>query len=1161
MANVNGGGVMISDSNSQITLTSNSIAHNSAVSSGGGMYVYQSNSQIVMTTNVFDSNTAMSYAGGAVYLYKGNNDIHMYNNQITNNEAKYFGGGMFVDSSNTDIRITGCTFAGNEGTYGGAVSIGLLNTDMSIHDTVFSRNEAVVAGAVHINQINSHISFRNVQFVDNVASQGNGGAMLINEFNSFIQILNGTFVGNVAVFSGGAICVSSFNSDVSILSSRFITNVAQEGGGLSLATKTYNVWLESLLFERNSVSTNGGGILINYKTNSVVMRQLTFLRNTAAYSGGGVYIDTLNVLISFHSCIFQGNIGAISGGGVLISQSNKDISMTQCLFNENLAGAGGGVFMAVENVDIRIDSSSFDSNNASEGNAGALFSGSSNVFTITRCNFTSNRALRGSGSVIYSDRSSSIYLSQSTFRSNSASMFGAIVLFVDHSNVIISKCDFFDNKANNGSCIYVTNSKDLELMDCNFNGNSASGSGGSVYVESVHGIVMRNIQMRNNVAADDGGSIFIENTENVIVTNSRISDSVSGLSGGAVYMNGVSSASLEGCSFDRNRARDRGGSVCIVKSVSVGVRTSKFSLSSSNYGSAIYIGKTGNSSVFQSIFQNNNASSSGTVYWVSSQMSEPVGLLSTCTWNGNNASYGKDYSTSSYRLKSPVQIFVSRDSSSFFLPPIEVTVLNYYDQQVLSNDIVTIFVSLSHWEICTPSALKGALSMPIISNKAVFDTLTVSCVPQGRIDLNFTTSTDGVSLLPSITSVYFPTFSPTAVPTSQPSLKQSVVIVQSDGSSSSTSIPNSAIISLSVLLPVFVLLVLLSLCWICVFSPKAVEKRRKKERLAMLPLHRILVGNHQHSSPVNNDMLLHLLRSHPEYADQRDYDGRSALDIIFAHNDARGVSSDVIYILLVRALEIDEDEEEMNPLTAITADSIWHTAIQRNDDNTVIAVEKVLHRDHAAVPRNDNTHSNNNSNSHSITVKLVALKFMRDKNQFEKETNARRTGDFDVKYVLPLLDTFDGDSDIVENRDFREDAIIKGFEEYPYCIVMEAATQDLKRLIDHENIAGMGIDDIRQMMRQLSCCLDHIHKKGLVHGDIKPLNILQKGTLLTLTDLDASSNIATDAVVMAGSKMSSGYLPPEMFWSDEEGVVRVRSAYGDGSEYSPVPAHPSQDMW
>eukprot|EP00607_Mallomonas_marina_P010574 CAMPEP_0182422392 /NCGR_PEP_ID=MMETSP1167-20130531/8069_1 /TAXON_ID=2988 /ORGANISM="Mallomonas Sp, Strain CCMP3275" /LENGTH=705 /DNA_ID=CAMNT_0024600411 /DNA_START=348 /DNA_END=2465 /DNA_ORIENTATION=- len=192
----------------------------------------------------------------------------------------------------------------------------------------------------------------------------------------------------------------------------------------------------------------------------------------------------------------------------------------------------------------------------------------------------------------------------------------------------------------------------------------------------------------------------------------------------------------------------------------------------------------------------------------------------------------------------------------------------------------------------------------------------------------------------------------------------------------------------------------------------------------------------------------------------------------------------------------------------------------------------------------------------------VALKFMRNRDQFIKEVQTRQNGGFDMKYILPILSTYDGESEEEEELLFRVDAVLKGFHLYPFCIVMEAALQSLKRVIDHEHIMSMDIDEVKRMTKQLTAGLNHIHEKGVIHGDIKPLNILQVNHHLKLTDLDAAASVKNEETV--GNKYSSAYVPPEMLWIDLDGTVAVRSVenhYNGSAPYDLLVAHPSQDMW
>ena len=115
----------------------------------------------------------------------------------------------------------------------------------------------------------------------------------------------------------------------------------------------------------------------------------------------------------------------------------------------------------------------------------------------------------------------------------------------------------------------------------------------------------------------------------------------------------------------------------------------------------------------------------------------------------------------------------------------------------------------------------------------------------------------------------------------------------------------------------------------------------------------------------------------------------------------------------------------------------------------------------------------------------VVLKFMRYRDHFLREVSTRVKGNFDKKYVLPVLKWYDGDSDSPDDVAFFHDAESKGYEEYHYCVVMEAATCNLKQVIDQQLIAANDWVQLKQLSLQLTQCLAHLHDKGVVHGDLK----------------------------------------------------------------------------
>lgn len=225
-------------------------------------------------------------------------------------------------------------------------------------------------------------------------------------------------------------------------------------------------------------------------------------------------------------------------------------------------------------------------------------------------------------------------------------------------------------------------------------------------------------------------------------------------------------------------------------------------------------------------------------------------------------------------------------------------------------------------------------------------------------------------------------------------------------------------------------------------------------------------------------------------------------------------------------------------------------------------------------------HNTKSWNSNGSSDKDVCLKFMRNREQFANELETRKRCALDSDYVISILSDYDSDA-CGENEltaIFRRGAIAQGLANYPYCIVMNRAEQSLKRIIDHSHIVGEDWDAIKTMFKQVVNCVDHMHSRKLIHGDLKPMNIMRAAGKMILIDLDASTRFTTDPneePTYAGSKFSSAYSPPELICIGDDGNATVRvppppvSATPSGKtaparkqvSYDLVKASPSLDCW
>ena len=117
-----------------------------------------------------------------------------------------------------------------------------------------------------------------------------------------------------------------------------------------------------------------------------------------------------------------------------------------------------------------------------------------------------------------------------------------------------------------------------------------------------------------------------------------------------------------------------------------------------------------------------------------------------------------------------------------------------------------------------------------------------------------------------------------------------------------------------------------------------------------------------------------------------------------------------------------------------------------------------------------------------------------------------------------------------------------------------------------------------QVLKRMAQALKHMHQDAhRIHCDCKPLNVVRAhdgngGSSWKLIDFDATVPVGG----YAGSKSSTGYVPPELLTKSEDGSIHVRayrevptgasSAGGQAAvlrdgKYDLLPAHPTFDVW
>ena len=143
----------------------------------------------------------------------------------------------------------------------------------------------------------------------------------------------------------------------------------------------------------------------------------------------------------------------------------------------------------------------------------------------------------------------------------------------------------------------------------------------------------------------------------------------------------------------------------------------------------------------------------------------------------------------------------------------------------------------------------------------------------------------------------------------------------------------------------------------------------------------------------------------------------------------------------------------------------------------------------------------------------VALKLMRRKDQFNRELAAREC-EFDPEYVMDVLRTHPSDeqrcgwpevaADIV--ADPISGTLKKADAEKFFILVMPLADRNLFVALKQERWAGKNMEEVRHVFIQLVKCVDHMHERGALHADIKPLNIVRSAGRWKLIGNPSSSH-------------------------------------------------------
>jgi len=168
----------------------------------------------------------------------------------------------------------------------------------------------------------------------------------------------------------------------------------------------------------------------------------------------------------------------------------------------------------------------------------------------------------------------------------------------------------------------------------------------------------------------------------------------------------------------------------------------------------------------------------------------------------------------------------------------------------------------------------------------------------------------------------------------------------------------------------------------------------------------------------------------------------------------------------------------------------------------------------------------------------VALKIVAKRSHFETELQMRLTkkpgSGVDIS---PELNRFD-EAHTMQLRRYHDE--VNELGESIMCFVMPKGERSLDDIIRAERVAGHDIRLIQHFAEGIAKALLHLHsgtstetlrklrlsnESRIVHGDLKPRNIVRVGSTYKLIDFDASVQMGC---LVGTDKVSTGYCPPEL---------------------------------
>ena len=198
---------------------------------------------------------------------------------------------------------------------------------------------------------------------------------------------------------------------------------------------------------------------------------------------------------------------------------------------------------------------------------------------------------------------------------------------------------------------------------------------------------------------------------------------------------------------------------------------------------------------------------------------------------------------------------------------------------------------------------------------------------------------------------------------------------------------------------------------------------------------------------------------------------------------------------------------------------------------------------------------------------VMVVKMMQDKGSWLREIESRSAiGPAAMESIIAIdsaasasddapeevagvqIHRFNGDSTAHETA-------IKLMAQYPYAVAMPKADRSLLEIIANERLAAEPLGSVRFTIGKIAKCVEALHKVNVIHGDLKPRNIVRTlGNAYRLIDFDMAfvANSAAASALPLQHADSGKILTTSAYAAPELVVWATATAAGSASALSPL---------